>query len=268
MRKRSHQGWLSVGREWLGALARLPWWVSAGLSAGAMVFGWVVLRFVHLPGAQAGGAIGALDEVLHSPALSKLWGLLALVFLFTGARSLRRQGERNALLDGQRSLATIKALSWQAFEQLVGNAYQRLGYHVTETGQGGADGGIDLLLKKDGQIVLVQCKKWNSGNVGAPVVREMFGLMQHHQASGVKIICAGRFSKDAVTFAQGKDIELVDGEALMNLIGDIQRGEVAAADLACPDCKGPMVKRFSRDRGRMFYGCQKYPKCDGTRSMM
>lgn len=134
-------------------------------------------------------------------------------------------------------------------------------------GQGGADGGVDLILKKDGQTILVQCKRWNSGNVGAPVIREMAGLLGHHQTDGVKVICAGKFSKDAIEFAKGKPIELVDGEALMALIDGIQRGEPAGEDLACPLCKGPMTKRHAREAGRMFYGCLKFPKCAGTRAI-
>jgi len=232
-----------------------------------MLFGWVLIDRVHLPGWQTVRVVGALDAGLHSPALFPLWGVLALIFLGTGAVAAWRQLERDKLLNEQRGLHTIKALSWQAFERLVGNAYQRLGYGITETGQGGADGGVDLILRKNGQTILVQCKRWNSGNVGAAVVREMFGLMAHHQAAGVKVICAGKFSKDAIEFARGKPIELVDGGALMALIDGIQRGEPAPEDLACPLCKGAMAKRFSRDKGKMFYGCKNFPQCDGTRSI-
>ena len=192
-------------------------------------------------------------------------GIVGAFFIGVGYFSIQRQWRFNSLLEKQRSLHTIKALSWQAFEHLVANAYQRLGFRVTQTGQGGADGGIDLLLKKDGQKFLVQCKKWNTGNVGAPVVREMFCLMLHHQAAGVKIICAGKFSKDAVEFAKGKPIDLVDGRALMTLVGALQRGETAPQDLACPVCKGPMTRRHAREEGKMFYGCLDYPKCKGSR---
>jgi restriction system protein len=100
---------------------------------------------------------------------------LAAIFLlfFPGWLAKRlQQHERNQLLNTRRGLASIRALSWQDFELLVGNAYQRLGYRLTETGGGGADGGVDLILRKDGQKILVQCKRWNSGNVGATVVRE------------------------------------------------------------------------------------------------
>ena len=74
--------------------------------------------------------------------------------------------------------------------------------------------------------------------------------------------------KDAVEFAKGKPIDLVDGPALMTLVGALQRGETAPQDLACPVCHGSMVKRHARELGKMFYGCLDYPKCKGTRPIL
>ena len=45
----------------------------------------------------------------------------------------------------------------------------------------------------------------------------MWGLMAHHQADGVKIVCVGEFTRDAEAFANGKAIELINGEALLML---------------------------------------------------
>ncbi len=68
---------------------------------------------------------------------------------------------------------------------MVGEAYRRQGYAVEESLAGGADGGIDLILRKNGQTTLVQCKRWKTQSVGAPVIREMFGLLAHHGAARV-----------------------------------------------------------------------------------
>ena len=44
------------------------------------------------------------------------------------------------------------------------------GFSVAETGGGGADGGIDLKLKKGGEIFLVQCKQWRAYKVSVNIV--------------------------------------------------------------------------------------------------
>ncbi len=55
-------------------------------------------------------------------------------------------------------LDSLRALSWQDFEKLVGEAYRRPGYVVEETGGGGPDGEVDLVIRNDGKTYFVQCK--------------------------------------------------------------------------------------------------------------
>ena len=57
----------------------------------------------------------------------------------------------------QAGIADIRNLSWQQFEMIVGEAFRRRGYSVIENGGGGADGGVDLVLRKDGKKLFVQC---------------------------------------------------------------------------------------------------------------
>ena len=50
------------------------------------------------------------------------------------------------------------------------------------------------------------------------VVRDMLGIAVHHQASGVLLICCSGFTRDAQAFARDKQIQLVDGPALVDMI--------------------------------------------------
>ena len=92
---------------------------------------------------------------------------IAALASFIGRRSRRR------LLDKQTGIESLSQMNWRQFELLAGEAFRRQGYAVEETGLGGADGGIDLILRKNGQITLVQCKQWQNRQVGVIVVREM-----------------------------------------------------------------------------------------------
>ncbi len=74
-------------------------------------------------------------------------------------------------------LDDIQALSWRQFESIVGEAFRRQGYSVAENAVDGADGGIDLALRKDGQKFVVQCKQWKQQTVGVRPVRELAGVM-------------------------------------------------------------------------------------------
>ncbi len=265
-------------KDGFAALAGLPW--PVGILAG--VLGFFAIR--HLPAwwfSSHGGALtqglGASLGPLFAPFA---WLVLALCWMaalasFLGARRRRR------LLDTCNTLENLASGSWHEFELLVGEAFRRQGYAVEETGLGGPDGGIDLILRKQGRKVLVQCKQWNRRQVGVSVVREMAGLLAHHGASAVKIVGIGTFTRDAEAFAAGKPIELVSGEALLEMIRAVQppasvpqattRIEPSLSPAlppsspasACPKCGSALVERTNRRTGQSFQGCSQFPRCRG-----
>jgi restriction system protein len=96
-----------------------------------------------------------------------------------------RKGE---LFQSQTGLTSLLRLSWREFEEVIGEAYRRQGYAVVENAGPGEDGGIDLVAKKEGETILVQCKQWKSEKVGVPTVREMFGLLNAERANEVHLI--------------------------------------------------------------------------------
>jgi len=114
----------------------------------------------------------------------------------------------------------------------------------------------------------------------------MGGLLAHHHAHAVKIVCIGSFTKDAERFAQGKPIELMGGAQLLDMIRAVQREAPPApraqqaliepislpveaapapvAPAACPRCGSALVQQTNRRTGESFLGCSQFPKCRGT----
>lgn len=238
---------------------RLPWMVALPWPAGVAlgVVGFLFIRH-------------GLGESQLAKAFAPLgWAVLTMCWL--GALASFIAGtKRKQLLDAQAGLGSLGAMTWQQFEVLVGEAFRRKGYNVEENGLGGADGGINLILIKDGRRELVQCKQWRNQQVGVAVVREMWGLANHHQVDGIKIVSLGDYTDDAAAFAEGKAIELINGNALLELIKQVQAplaDRVAAVNdpPSCPRCRGPMVERQNRTTQSQFWGCGQYPKCRGTR---
>ena len=73
--------------------------------------------------------------------------------------------------------------------------------------------------------VLFQCKRY-SGSVGAGAVRDFRGAMQGRADKGL-IITTGTFTPDArkeATRDGAPAIDLIDGEALCNLLKDLKLG--------------------------------------------
>lgn len=240
-------------------LVELPWWVSVLVSTTAYVM------MVHvLPSIQTNNQITAMvfkAFVVPAPYIAGVI-LLAAPFAFLNARRKAKQ------LDTQRNINTIRALHWRNFEELVAEAYRRQGYPVTEGGYG-ADGGIDLELRKDGLLTLVQCKQWKTQKVGVNVVREMFGVLNAHQANHFIIISSGTFTQQAIDFAEGKPIELIDGPKLLALVNDVQVSPQVTIEKpkVCPKCSGDLVERTAKrgpNAGNTFLGCSNFPKCRYT----
>jgi restriction system protein len=194
----------------------------------------------------------------------------------------------------------LEGMSWQQFEMLVGEAFRLQGYAVQETGGSGPDGGIDLVLHKEREKFLVQCKQWKAYKVSVQVVRELFGLMAAHGAAGGFVVTSGRFTEEATAFASGRNLTLVDGP---KLFGMIQKAKASRANRqtselrdrptaaepaarpaaaaggtpaheaphpACPVCSREMVLRKARrgpNAGGSFWGCTGFPGCRGIRQM-
>jgi restriction system protein len=77
------------------------------------------------------------------------------------------------------------------------------------TGSDSGDGGIDLLLRREGRTTLVQCKHWKAWRVGVKEVRELRGVVASERAHYGIVATYGSFTEDAIAFANRNPITLV-----------------------------------------------------------
>jgi restriction system protein len=251
------------------ALAAAPW--PIGILFGAV--GFFTLRY-GVPAWFAGQdnvIASALGKGFAGGALAPFaWVVLGLGGLASVASFLSSLNRRR-LLESRSDLDSLRDISWLDFERLVGEVFRRRGYAIQELGGSGADGGVDLMLRRDGAVEIVQCKQWKNRQVTVSTVREVFGLLQHHGARKAWFVCCGEFTKDAKAFAAGKPIELVAGSALVDAIASVRStaprvlDEGQGVQPTCPLCSAQMTKRSNRRNGEQFWGCSKFPACRGTR---
>jgi restriction system protein len=116
------------------------------------------------------------------------------------------------------AMLNIAELSVADVERLAAAAYRARGYDVRAIKA--ADGEVegDLLMTKESQRLLLQCKHWKTRKIGEMPVRELYGAMAGHSASGGVLISSGVFSLEATRFAGFGGIELVDGLKLTALL--------------------------------------------------
>jgi Restriction endonuclease len=139
--------------------ARLPDWAAFVLP--------VVLFVILLETGEAAllglrGVVGWLQPETNY----RVWAFLVapvvalLVFMVAFEVALLTNVMRTGrwkLLRLQTSLRAIRSLASRDFERLVGAAYELQGYRV-DYAPDGPDGGVDLVIHRGGDTVLVQCK--------------------------------------------------------------------------------------------------------------
>jgi restriction system protein len=230
-----------------------------------------------LPRDTLGHAMGSAS-VLLAPYVALIAALPAPFALWRGYRESR-------LIEDLSDIESLRAIEWSDLEMLVRAVYERQGYSARRLGGFGADGGVDVVLKRDGKKLLVQCKQWRARQVSVNVVRELLGAVTSERADAGVVVTCGTFTGDAWGFASANGLELVDGMRLLELVRQVQRVPRAPASpapasaqlidagtgpLPCPSCGGRMVRRQAvrgPNRGSAFFGCTRYPVCKGTRPM-
>ena len=274
--------------DFLEVVAILPWWAGVILAAVCYVIlhRWAqpVPVTTFQPGSIATTAVRSAGATLAGYAQY----IVPALCLIGAGMSAWRRCVRQTLVGNvaqAKGADALDGMSWREFEVLVGEAFRLQGFRVQETGGGGADGGVDLVLTKGGEKFLVQCKQWKAFKVGVDVVRELYGVMAARGATGGFVVTSGTFSGDAQDFAQGRNVKLVDGARLFALIRQAKNSLstprepgpantpqpkwTSAPQPPCPSCGAEMVKRTAKkgkNAGQTFWGCSTYPTCRGVRA--
>jgi restriction system protein len=116
------------------------------------------------------------------------------------------------------ALLKLDGMSQADVERLVVAAYRVRGFDSRAiNGADPADAG-DLLLTKEADRLLLQCKYWKTRKIGEMPVRELYGAMAAQSATSGMIVSSGVFSLEATRFANFAGIELLDGAKLRTLL--------------------------------------------------
>jgi len=165
-------------------------------------------------------------------------------------------------------LRRLRQMKPQEFEHYIAEMFEKLGYRADVTG-GTHDGGIDIIVRRDGVTSYVQCKKYVTRQVSVGGIRDFYGAVVDKLSGGQGyFVTTNIFTLEARHFAYDKPIELVDGTQLLHYIRvadmkalpevEIDYSQIVHDD-PCPWCGRKLVVR----NGKMgdFIGCSGFPRC-------
>lgn len=260
----------------------LPPWLSAVL---ALVSYLLLSVWASRPIAVQSVAPGQIGEMLTASmwraVLQVAQYVVPLIFGVGAVVAFFRARKGRHLMEtatGSHAMQAISGMTWREFEQLVAEGFRVRGYTVHDMGGQGPDGGVDLALSKGAERYLVQCKQWRATKVGVTVVRELYGVMAAEGAVGGFVVTSGSFTEDAESFARGRNIKLLAGPELRQLLASAKSTTASMPSLpvtdaaakwtsVCPRCGAEMKVREAKkgpSAGSKFLGCSRYPACRGT----
>ena len=274
----------SPAEDLLELIALMPWWVGVALA----LVSYVVLHRMAAPAAPAAVQPGQMTGFAVHAMVAGLATigqfLIPIICLAGAAMSAWKRRQRQALVAdvaNAKGADSLDGITWREFEILVGEAFRLQGYKVMDTGGGGPDGGVDLVLTKGNEKFLVQCKQWKAYKVGVDIVRELYGVMAARGAAGGFVVTSGSYTNDAKSFAEGRNVRLIDGQRLFGMVKQAKQSlavqpkaaptrpstQTTSAEPVCPVCASQMLKRTAKkgqNAGAQFWGCSKFPACRGT----
>ena len=165
----------------------------------------------------------------------------------------------------------LRASDWFQFEKVVAVVCGKLDYAVTRRGGANPDGGIDLLVEKNGERRAIQCKHWKTRQVGVRHVREFLGALADAGVQKGSFVALGGCTGEALALAERHDIEVINEtqlETMLRAVDAANDPDVLAllgdTRKYCPRCEREMVLRTAgrgTNAGSQFWACSAYPSC-------
>ena len=177
-------------------LSRSPWWLSVMIAA-------VIFALVRL----------------FLPDFAAFFA--ALPFLAIAGYALWRQLRVPSATNVAEILGRLRAMSWEDFAAVIGEAFRRDGYTVTAIPGSAAD----FELRRNGRVSMVCCKRWKVAQTGAGPLRELYAAKQAQDAQECIYVATGEFTANARAYAAEKAIRLLHDATLATLVARVERGK-------------------------------------------
>lgn len=120
-------------------------------------------------------------------------------------------------------LETLRDLDPYAFERFVADLWERQGFETTVTDRSG-DRGVDVIATTErphAEKVVIQAKRNAPDNrVGTPEIQQYNSIRRQTDADVVVVVTTSGFTAGAHELAEKLNVKRVDGERLVELIGD------------------------------------------------
>lgn len=131
--------------------------------------------------------------------------------------------ERRQTLRQLGTLHNLKEMEPLMFQRYMKELFMSLGYSYEQEQQAVSDDSDHLLLlQKDTQPIAAACRQYDAASVNRAEIVQLYQMMVKQKARQGIFVTTGEFCKQAIDYAEGKPIQLVDGVMLMQWIEQLE----------------------------------------------
>jgi HJR/Mrr/RecB family endonuclease len=148
--------------------------------------------------------------------------LMFVILLYSNNRNINQrrivqeQAKFRVLRDSE--YQKLISMSPSNFEKYVADLFTSRGFDAELTPLTG-DGGKDIILRKNNEISIVECKRYNENNkVSRPEIQKFHSALIDMNAKEGYFVTTGYFTQPAMTYSIDKPIKLIDLPRLIELI--------------------------------------------------
>ncbi|OUB89730.1 restriction endonuclease [Bacillus wiedmannii] len=151
-----------------------------------------------------------------------MWAILLLagIFLIGALFKAPEVSREDIRIHREKVKATrgnLEIMDPREFEYFVADVFRTLGYKVQVT-SGSNDGGKDIILHKGNEMKFVEVKRYTKSSIGRPFIQKLHSAIVDADAVGGYFVTLSHFNKNARQYAANKNIELIDGDSLINMM--------------------------------------------------
>lgn len=171
----------------------------------------------------------------------------------------------------------LRSLHPAEFETIVCTLFEQMGCRVERTPYTGDHGSDGFIYFPDGHKAVLQCKRFK-GSVGEPIIRDLYGTMHGTGCKEAVLVTIGAASRQALAWAAGKPIRIIQVRELRGIIRSNFRPDVVPKAFTpcgwgnvpqvCPACGSELRVRLAhwhaRGERRKYLRCSAYPRCHYT----
>lgn len=166
----------------------------------------------------------ACFKSLKRVSASKLHTISPVAPIISINRTDSRFTESYNVADDLNETDNLAAMDWQDFEHLIRELFAKEfssnGGEVKVT-QASRDGGVDAIAFDPDHIrggkIVIQAKRYTN-TVGVSAVRDLYGTVMNEGATKGILVTTSDYGHDAYSFANGKQLTLLNGANLLNLL--------------------------------------------------